>query len=110
MTFSDYQELAARTINRDLEDFDILWHGLFCLASEVGEVHGLFQKKYQGHTIETEHLKKEIGDCLWALAEICSACYLDLEEVAKINIEKLKARYPEGFSAEKSLNRKEGDI
>ena len=37
-------------------------------------------------------------------------CYLDLEEVANMNIEKLKARYPEGFEEEKSLNRKEGDI
>lgn len=110
MNFKDYQSLAARTINKDLDGLETLWHGLFCLASEVGEVHGLFQKKYQGHSVDVEHLKKELGDCLWAIAEICTACDLDMEEIASINIEKLKARYPEGFSAEKSLNRKEGDI
>ena len=110
MDLKEYQNLAARTINKDLDSLDTLWHGLFCLASEVGEVHGLFQKEYQGHEVNIEHLKKEIGDCLWALAEICTACDLNLDEVANINIEKLKARYPMGFEAEKSLHRKEGDI
>jgi NTP pyrophosphatase (non-canonical NTP hydrolase) len=53
---------------------------------------------------------KELGDLLWFVAEYCTACDITLEDVAKANIEKLKARYPEGFETDKSLHRKEGDI
>lgn len=110
MDFNEYQQLAARTINPALDGKETLEHGLYTLAAETGEVHGLFQKEKQGHPLEREHLIKEIGDVLWALAEICTVCDLDMSEVAETNIEKLKARYPEGFSAEQSLHRAEGDI
>lgn len=68
------------------------------------------RKKYQGHPIEREHLKKELGDLLWFIAEYCTAFGWELDEVATLNIEKLKARYPEGFEVDKSLHRAEGDI
>lgn len=110
MTLNEYQKLAARTISNDLTPLGQLRHGLFGLCGEVGEVHSLFQKEYQGHSLDKEHLLKELGDCLWMIAEICTATEVDLENVAQINIDKLKARYPKGFSADKSLNRAEGDI
>ena len=110
MTLSEYQQLAARTICSDLTPLGQLRHGLFGLCGEVGEVHSLFQKEYQGHKLDKEHLVKELGDCLWMIAEICTATEVDLDDVAQINIDKLKARYPEGFEVNKSLNRKEGDI
>lgn len=55
-------------------------------------------------------LQKELGDCLWMIAEICTALDIDLDGVMQLNIDKLKARYPDGFNAEKSLHRREGDI
>lgn len=110
MTFNEYQKLAARTINPELAPLGQLHHGLYGLAGEVGEVHSLFQKEYQGHKLDDEHLKKEIGDCLWMLAEICTAKMFDMEEIANMNIEKLKARFPDGFTTENSLHRAEGDI
>lgn len=110
MTFNIYQKLAARTINPKLDGVETLQHGLYTLAAETGEVHGLFQKEKQGHSLEREHLIKEIGDVMWALAEICTVCDLDMSEVAETNIEKLKARYPDGFNPKQSLNRAEGDI
>lgn len=110
MEFREYQKLAARTINEKLTKREILVHALFTSCAELGEVHSIFQKDYQGHPIDREHLKKEIGDVFWALAELCTVCEFDMDDVAITNIEKLKKRYPEGFSAEKSLNRKEGDI
>ena len=110
MTLSEYQQLAARTINPTLARSEQLSHGLFGLCGEVGEIHSLFQKEYQGHDYSDEHLLKEIGDCLWMLAEICTSKGLCLEDAGITNIEKLKARFPEGFSSEKSLNRAEGDI
>lgn len=110
MDFSDYQRLAARTINLDISREDIIKHALFGMCSEIGELHGLYQKVYQGHEIDEEHLKKELSDVLWFIAEYCSAKCWTLNEVAELNIEKLRARYPEGFDAEHSLHRKEGDI
>lgn len=110
MDFNEYQKLAARTINENLTPLGQLHHGLYGLAGEVGEVHSLFQKEYQGHPLCDDHLKKELGDCLWMLAEICTAKMWCMEDIAVLNIQKLKARYPQGFSSENSLNRASGDI
>ena len=94
----------------ELSRMDLVRHALRGMASEVGEVTGIFQKSLQGHPIDLEHLKKEVGDVLWMVAEICTAHGWDLGEVAEINIAKLRERYPEGFSAEKSLHRRDGDV
>lgn len=83
---------------------------MFGLCSEAGEVAGIFQKIYQGHEVDHDHLKKELGDVLWMVAEICHAYGFELEDIMRLNIEKLKARYPEGFDTEHSLHRAEGDI
>ena len=87
-----------------------LHHSVFGLTSEAGEFAGILQKVYQGHEFDKDHIKKELGDCLWMIAEACEALDLDMDDVMQTNIDKLKARYPEGFSADRSLHRKEGDI
>lgn len=111
MTANEYQRLAARTINRQLSECEVEMHALFGMVGEIGELHSIYQKKFQGHEEDTEeHRKKECGDLLWFMAEYCTACGWELEDVMQTNIDKLIARYPEGFSAEKSLHRKEGDI
>lgn len=85
-------------------------HAVFGLTSEAGEVAGILQKRYQGHKVDANHLVKELGDCLWMILEACDALGVSMESVMDINIRKLEKRYPEGFSAEKSLHRKEGDV
>lgn len=110
MTGNIYQKLAMRTCNINNNNEEKIKHGVLGLCSEAGEVSGLFQKVYQGHALDVEHLKKELGDCLWMIAEICDGYGFTMDEVMQMNIDKLKARYPEGFSADKSLHRKEGDI
>ena len=110
MTGSEYQLQAARTINYNLTPQAIEAHALHGMSGEIGEIHGIYQKIYQGHKYDEEHLKKEVGDLLWFIAEYCTALGWTLSDVAQMNIDKLKARYPEGFSAEKSLHRKEGDV
>ena len=55
-------------------------------------------------------MEKELGDCLWMIAEACDALGTDIDTVMQMNIDKLKARYPEGFTVENSLHRKAGDI
>lgn len=108
--FNDYQRLAARTINLENSKEELIQHSLYGMASEIGELCGIFQKVYQGHEFDEEHAKKELSDILWFVAEFCSAMGISMQEVAEENIRKLLARYPEGFEAERSLHRKAGDI
>lgn len=110
MNINEYQELAGRTINTKLTADQQMMHSLYGLSGELGEIHSLFQKVYQGHKLDIEHLKKEIGDLLWFVAELCTSRGWDMDDIAQMNIDKLRARYPKGFDAEKSLNRAEGDI
>lgn len=106
----DYQKLAARTINKDLTWKQQGKHALHGMVGEIGELHSIYQKKYQGHPFDEEHAKKELGDLLWFIAEYATAHGWSLRDICQMNIEKLKARYPDGFEADKSLHRKEGDI
>lgn len=110
MTGNKYQKLASRTIAKYDDKKDMLRHAVFGLSSEAGEVAGILQKEYQGHAIEKEHLVKELGDCLWMIAEACTALGIDFDDVFKMNINKLISRYPNGFEEEKSLHRTQGDI
>ena len=105
MTISEYQALARRTQNRDLNPEYMLEHATWGLSAEVGEVMGLLQKVRQGHDFSVDAMKKEIGDCCWFLAELCDCFGFDLGVICEENIAKLKARYPEGFSTERSVNR-----
>ncbi|MCL4349846.1 MAG: nucleoside triphosphate pyrophosphohydrolase family protein [Candidatus Thermoplasmatota archaeon] len=78
------------------------------LAGESGEVVDILKKiLFHGHPIEKEKLLKELGDILWYLDAIASSLGSSLNEIAELNVEKLKKRYPDGFSEEKSINRKE---
>ena len=110
MNFNEYQQKASRTMNWKLSYGDQEQHALHGLASEVGEVHSIYQKQYQGHFIDYEHVKKEIGDVLWFVAELCTANDWLMDEIAEENIRKLEVRYPDGFDKDKSLHRKAGDI
>ena len=111
MTGNEYQKLASRTMvdNWPAECYE--HHALHSKVGEIGELHSIYQKMYQGHTeVGYEHFKKEIGDLLSFIAEYCTAMGWDLEDVMQMNIDKLKARYPDGFDVERSLHRKDGDI
>lgn len=110
MNFKEYQDKARRTQAPDMTNDDKLRHAVFGLASEAGEVAGLMQKRYQGHDLNIDHMVKELGDCLWMIAEACDAVGITMDDVAQTNILKLIERYPDGFTAEKSLHRKDGDI
>lgn len=110
MTGNEYQALAARTIGKDMSLIQQEKHALHGMVGEIGELHSLYQKRYQGHAFDDNHAKKELGDLLWFIAEYCTARGWTLESVMSTNIDKLIERYPQGFSAERSLHRKPGDI
>lgn len=110
LTGNEYQRLAARTIDKKMSDREKEDHALKGMSAELGELNGLYQKIYQGHIFSEEHAQKELGDLLWFIAEYCTAQGWNLGEIMQLNIDKLKARYPEGFDAERSLHRAAGDI
>ena len=108
MTVNEYQKLAMVTLNPDLSKRDVLINGVMGLCGEAGEAIDLVKKHLaQGHELDREGLIKELGDVAWYLAETATALDVELEEVLLQNIEKLKRRYPEGFAAERSIQRGE---
>lgn len=109
MTFNEYQELARRTQNPKLTQHERLLHALHGIASEAGEIHGIYQKMYQGHILNVEQVIDEMGDLVWFISELADVLVIPLNGVAKHNVEKLRKRYPEaeGFSIERSVNREE---
>lgn len=107
MRFSDYQIEAGKTQSAV---GDPLIMGAFGLAGEAGEVIDLIKKHlFHGHPLDHDKLTRECGDVFWYLACICRAAGIELDEVAAVNIAKLKARYGDEFSIEKSINRSERD-
>lgn len=112
MTINEYQKLALRTESYMNNDFNRILQGVMGLAGESGECVDLMKKHiFQGHSLDSEHLMKELGDIAWYLALTADAIGCTLEEVLETNIKKLESRYPDGrFEAGKSINRKEGDV
>lgn len=110
MTFDDYQALAMRTSRNDISPDDHLFNGCLGLAGEAGECCDLLKKCfYQDGREIRSRMREELGDVLWYVVEAAKGLGLSLEEIAQLNIEKLRKRYPDGFSAERSLWREEED-
>lgn len=105
-----YENEVKRTMNTELDDVETVRHALHGIAAEAGEIHSIFQKIYQGHPFDGKHLKLEVGDLLWNIDELIQAMGWTLDDVMWENVKKLRARYPDGFSTERSLHREEGDI
>lgn len=111
MTVNEYQELAMRTLNPSLSPKDVLLNSVMGLCGESGEAIDIVKKWLaHGHELDKEHLKKELGDIAWYLAEAATALDISLEEILQANIDKLKKRYPEGFDTERSISRQNTDL
>ena len=125
MTGNEYVELSMRTNDgkheeRLLNTLDMcryeinlaeLINGCFGLAGETGELLDMV-KKFVFHNahLDHEHMKKELGDVTWYIALICKAMGWSLDEILQMNVDKLRARYPQGFDTDLSNHRKEGDL
>ena len=85
------------------------------MCAEAGEFTEIVKKIiFQGKPVNEEnlfHLKRELGDIMWYVAQACIGLNISLDEVLEMNVEKLVARYPGGnFDVHYSENRKEGDV
>ena len=110
MTANEYQTKALRTSN-ETDATRGLVNGVLGLCGESGECADMIKKHlFQGHDFDKEHLAKELGDVAWYLAITAHYLGYDLNSIFEMNIEKLLARYPEGFDTDRSVQRQEGDI
>ena len=84
------------------------------MSGEVGEFNEIIKKcLFQGKEMDGDkikHLRSELGDVMWYIAQACLALNTNIEEIIDMNTVKLESRYPGGFDAFRSENRKEGDI
>ena len=112
MTINEYQAAALRTAQTDkLTARELLLNSALGLCGESGEVADLVKKhRFQGHDLDFDHIAKELGDISWYLAVGAYAIGYDLETILQMNVDKLKARYPDGFSVDRSLHRAENDV
>ena len=109
MDIQEYHEKAMRT----KADYESREEQLVCavlgILGEGGELAEIVKKAcYQGHTLSIGKVADELGDILWYWHLAVDAMeYVSPSTVAKRNIEKLRNRYPNGFEAERSVNREE---
>jgi NTP pyrophosphatase (non-canonical NTP hydrolase) len=112
MNIDRYQELADKTsLGKDQHNLDRLLCATLGLVGEAGELANKVKKwTYHGHpsSIMGDRIREEIGDCLWYLAELCSALQWPMGKIAEENLSKLAGRYPDGFTVEDSVNREPG--
>lgn len=105
-TLNDYEADAMRTAGSALDESHGLILSALGMAGEAGEFADLIKKHiYHDHPLDRDKAVKEIGDVLWYVARAAHAVGVPLADLARLNIEKLKARYPDGFTSERSLNR-----
>ena len=106
MDINEYQRLAMTTKNPALSQEALLINSVMGLCGESGEAIDIVKKWFaQGHELDREKLAKELGDIAWYLAEAATALDLSLEDILQANLDKLKKRYPSGFSTAASVNR-----
>jgi NTP pyrophosphatase (non-canonical NTP hydrolase) len=115
---SDFNQLVSRLSELEVEnnvDTPRLLTAAFGISAEAGEFTEVVKKVFlQGkpYSQETEfHLKRELGDIFWYLAQACMALDTTFDEILQMNYEKLSARYPDGtFDVYRSENRVVGDL
>ena len=114
---SEYPKLVDRLNELKAQGADVsrLMTAAFGMSAEAGEFTEVVKKIFLQGKPYTEdnifHMKRELGDLCWYLAQACMSLNITFEEVLEMNYEKLSARYPEGsFDVYRSENRVEGDL
>jgi NTP pyrophosphatase (non-canonical NTP hydrolase) len=103
---NDYQRQALRSEAPGRSRDERLLNAALGLCGESGEWADTLKKHaFHAHPLDEASLRAELGDILWYVALACDALDLQMGDVMAENIAKLRRRYPDGFSSERSLNR-----
>jgi NTP pyrophosphatase (non-canonical NTP hydrolase) len=94
-----YQQLARRTMNPALDANARVLDAAAGLSEEAGELLGLVRKHlFQQRPLDRDAVIGELGDALWCLSALASSFDISLGDVAHQNLDKLRRRYPDGFT------------
>ncbi len=105
MKIEDYLKASERTLIDKGHDMNLL-HAAMGISTESGELMDAFKRKiFYGKALDVVNVKEEIGDVMWYIAILLRELDLDFEDVLQVNIDKLKARFPDKFTEEDALNR-----
>lgn len=110
---ADIYQLDVLKYAPDYSDYKLnVIYAAMGLCGEAGEASELVKKHaYHGHTIDSDHLARELGDVLWYVSYMAHLFGYPLGKIMAMNREKLAKRYPDGkFDPERSRNRREDDI
>lgn len=106
MDLQTYQKQAARTLRRLSNEQEDIQHMLFGMMTELGELVDSYKKHYAyGKELDMINVMEEMGDIMWYWANMCNITGINAEASLQVNIDKLKARYPEKFNEELAVNR-----
>ena len=104
-------KFSSEQSNKESVDIGGIFNACLGMSGEVGEFNDMIKKwVFHEKNLDMEHAKKEAGDILWYVVMLCESFGWNMEEVMQMNVDKLKARYPEGFDVERANNRAEGDV
>ena len=105
---NEYQQTCLKTESGMSKRYPRIFNGLMGLNGEAGECIDILKKHaFQGHDLDKEKLAEELGDVAWYLAVSADAIGYKLSDIFMLNTAKLQKRYPDGFEAERSINRDE---
>ena len=105
MKIEEYLKASERTLIDKGHDMNLL-HAAMGISTESGELMDAFKRKlFYGKELDVVNVKEEIGDVMWYIAILLRELDLDLEDVLQVNIDKLKARFPDKFTEKDALNR-----
>lgn len=106
MELNVYKEEVKRSMAQLGHSLADQLHMAMGISTEASEILDVFKKKLAyGKEIDVVNVREEIGDIMWYIANLSTLLEIDLEEALQINVDKLKARYPDKFDEEKALNR-----
>ena len=104
-------KFSSEQSNKESVDIGGIFNACLGLSGEVGEFNDMIKKwVFHEKELDMEHAKKEAGDILWYVVMLCESFGWNMEEIMQMNVDKLKARYPEGFDVERANHRAEGDV
>lgn len=102
---------SSEQSNKESVDIGGIFNACLGMSGEVGEFNDMIKKwVFHEKELDMEHAKKEAGDILWYVVMLCESFGWNMDEIMQMNVDKLKARYPDGFDVERANHRAVGDV
>lgn len=109
MNEQEYREFVSGLRNDNLDCSDVrLLHGIIGISAEAGELLDIIKRQMVYHkTPDAYHVREELGDLLHYMFYVMDKYDFTLEDLMNDNVAKLRIRYPEGYSNQAALERKD---